>query len=103
MNKKLLKQAFEAGRTWQIAETAEYNGGKENEKPNFEEWYEEEDKKLNIPHICNRSWIVTIECGDTTVDWKITAPNELAAKITASLNYSGKQQHKILRCFEYGR
>jgi hypothetical protein len=38
MNKELLRQAFEAGRTWQIDETAEYQGGKENEKPNFEEF-----------------------------------------------------------------
>lgn len=37
--KELLRQAFEAGRTWQIAEVAEYNGGNENEKPNFNEWY----------------------------------------------------------------
>lgn len=54
-----------------------------------------------LPLVSNRTWIVTIECGEDTADWKITAPNELAAKMTASSNYSGKQ-HKILRCKEYG-
>ena len=54
-----------------------------------------------LPNVSNRTWIVTIECGDNITDWKIAAPNKLAAKITAGANYNGKQ-HNILRCVEYG-
>jgi hypothetical protein len=47
----ILEQAFKASRTWQIAETAEYNGGSEDEKPNFDEWYREQVEKLNILNV----------------------------------------------------
>jgi len=46
---ELFRKAFEAGRTWQIAETAEFHGGKENEKPDFDEWYKSKVENLNIP------------------------------------------------------
>lgn len=58
-------------------------------------------KNCTIPIVNNRTWIVTIECEGDTTDWKITAPNELAAKMTASSNYSGRMID-ILRCVEYG-
>lgn len=62
---------------------------------------EREQANDNIPLVNNRTFIVTIECGEDTTDWKITAPNELAAKITASANYNRKR-FNILRCVEYG-
>jgi hypothetical protein len=62
---------------------------------------EREQTNDNIPLVNNRTFIVTIECGEDTTDWKITAPNELAAKITASANYNRKR-FDILRCVEYG-
>ena len=58
-------------------------------------------KKLNLAIVNNRTFIVTIECCEDTTDWKITAPNELAAKMTASANYNRKR-FNILRCVEYG-
>ena len=54
-----------------------------------------------LPLVSNRTFIVTIECGEDTTDWKTTAPNELAAKMTASANYNQKR-FNILRCVEYG-
>lgn len=57
-------------------------------------------KNLHIPNVSNRTWIVTIECGEKTIDWKVVAPNKLAAKATAALNC--KEKYSILRCFEYG-
>jgi len=36
-----LYKAFQAGRNFQIGETHEYHGGNENEKPDFNEWYDE--------------------------------------------------------------
>ena len=51
--------------------------------------------------VSNRTWVVTIECGHITEDWKIIVPNELSAKITASSNYNGKR-FKILRYIDYG-
>ncbi len=55
----------------------------------------------NHGDISNRTWVVTIECGEDTTDWNITAPNELSAKMTASINYKGKE-HNILRCIGRG-
>lgn len=52
MDKELLKRAFEAGRTWQIAEDNEFSGGYENEKPNFEKWYEELNTNTIYPRLC---------------------------------------------------
>lgn len=37
-NLMLLPECWMAARDWQIGEHAEWNGGKENERPNFTEW-----------------------------------------------------------------
>jgi hypothetical protein len=58
IEKELLRDAWEAARIWQIAETAEYHGCNENEKPNFEEWYRlshpvpdpKDEQKPDHPH-----------------------------------------------------
>ncbi len=42
--KILLSNCFSAGQTYQNGEYSEYHGGKENEYPNFSEWF----NNLNI-------------------------------------------------------
>ena len=98
MNKReleILKIGFNAGKKAieMHPENDEYDTIRFNEA-------QELVKNLDISLVSNRTFIVTIECGENTSDWKITALNKLAAKMTASSNYKGKQ-HKILRCIEY--
>lgn len=59
------------------------------------------ESKCNKHIVNNRTWIITIECGEDTTDHKVTAPNELAARMVASSSYNRKR-FNILRCVEYG-